>query len=60
MTDEQIAINGDIQAIRCALDGLVGYSGLLTPEDIMELCRVSNRLDTFLIKITERKDEGTL
>ena len=55
MTEEQIAINGDIQAIRCALDGLVEYSGLLSPEDKMELCRVSNRLNAFLIKITEKE-----
>ena len=55
MTDEQVAINGDIQSIRCALDGLVGHSEPLTPEDIMELCRLSNQLSAFLIKITEKR-----
>ena len=55
MTDDQAEINGDIQSIRCALDGLVEYPGLLSPEDIMTLCRVSNRLNAFLIKITEKE-----
>ena len=55
MTDGQVDINGDIQAIRCSLDGLVGHSEPLTPEDIMELCRLSNRLNAFLIKITNDK-----
>jgi len=57
MTDTQWDINNNIQAIRCALNDLVGHSEPLAPEDIMELCRLSNQLDAFLIKITERKDD---
>lgn len=57
MTDEQSDINGDIQSIRCALDGLEGYSVPFTPENIKLLSTEVNRIMDFLIKITEKKDD---
>lgn len=57
MTDEQWDINNNICAITCALGSLIEYPGLITPEDISRLCKVSNRLNDLLIKITERKDD---
>lgn len=55
MSDEQNDINGDIQSIRCALDGLEGYSGPFTPYNIKMLSTEVNRIMDFLIKITNDK-----
>lgn len=55
MTDEQWNINNDICAITSALDSLIEYPGLITPEDTSRLLKVSNRLNDLLIKITNDK-----
>jgi len=55
VTDEQWDINNNICAITSALDDLIEYPGLITPEDISRLCKVSNRLNDLLVKITNDK-----
>ena len=55
MTDEPTNVLGHIGDIRDALDALVVCPDQITPEGKTELCRLSNQLDAFTLKITERK-----
>ena len=57
MTDEQTNVLGHICDIRDALDGLVVWPDQFTPEATMELCRLSNRLNALLIKLTEKRHD---
>lgn len=50
MTEEQIDVNGDIQALRCALEGIIAYSGRLSHEDKKELGRLHIRFGDYIIK----------
>lgn len=55
MRDDQVDINGDICALNCALAALIGYAGLITPEDKTRLSRLYIQFGDLLSEIIKDK-----
>ena len=57
MTDEETNVLGYICDIQGALDGLIVFSGQITPEDKTKLSRAYIRCGDLLTELMERKHD---